>query len=768
MTFPPPAPPPAPLWSVQLALEAILLSIEQYSSARLEWAASSSLTLGGIPSFGLDARTGGAVQPTRAQVAGVRLPIEGEAWDEYRDSVRHNAEALKGIRSFRSTVQREIDHVQRLRIENAVSSTTTSNAPFLCLFWQQVLQTSLTSGPVLELNASFAVPTAGDCDGSRSYKRRQKPNRRRKNPCRLAKVDIVGSGGRSWTRIITIKQSSLLAEFRVAESEMVLDSDHSGDESDTATASNSPSDMTGSDVVQDAAQRLDELSRALFAQLDPATASCSPVRALKDLLACRDAAQDAQQISVTFLLSRIPLPPPNDDPLGLSMAVMASLTEEDRYKRRLQTICNVLDRLPRVDFSSPSSDKGLLRAPPGKLLPYSLATGQAQTPLPEFQDVFDTRSLMLPAMPSPATDIDATAPFPVTQDLNLDVSALVALVSDVTHMEVPPGGTDLETMFRAGGLKSIAEQDRAAARGALPQPAASVAAAAAAAQGESEESKEQFHHGRALAMQLRLEAAGGKSFLEYLARASRTDHGDRILRFWATAEAQEKFHEIMRLIGGPTERARARGLVEGDTQAFWQGSRYEHDSSVRNAFQLVVGTHDVDLDAMRRDGDSLSGPPSSFQQLMRDVLLDGLQDVEAEANGQSAHRSATNPRQTPHTLNSLLCGLMLGMTTLTTNMLSVRWMVKEYARRRANARMKQDTQHELDITDSMKSLEVRQQHEHALIYVTNPRSLAERMRVDAADFLRLGNRASLSSAPHADPWPPEAASTEAAATSHDA
>lgn len=109
------APPSStPLWAVQLSLQAILLSIQQLSDAHSSWSSLSSNTLSGIPSFGLDERTRVANQPSLEEVKRWKVPVEGEAWEQYRDQIKRNAEAIKGIRSFRTAVLREKDHIDQV------------------------------------------------------------------------------------------------------------------------------------------------------------------------------------------------------------------------------------------------------------------------------------------------------------------------------------------------------------------------------------------------------------------------------------------------------------------------------------------------------------------------------------------------------------------------------------------------------------------------------------------------------------------------------
>lgn len=690
------------------------MSIAQFSDVHCQWSAHSSNLARGVPSFGIDPQDGSAIQPSPSQVESFHIPIEGEAWDEYRSTLRRNAEAVKGLRSFKTAVSKESEHLAKTTAKHGRDACpTSSNAPFLCLFWQQVLQASLAYGPVTEMNTSVALPDPTNpkrnvTNGRQG--RRGGGGGRGGARVRSAKIDVIAQGGQRWMRMLTIKKSSLLAEFREAEShlgEVSSDSDDDGREEVSASTSSIP---------------LSSSSSHLFAQLDDATANCSIVTAVQELVACRDASDHdggaALTIDLTFTRIALPEPDPSGS-LGLSLDYLRSAPEPERYDARLQCIANLLAQLPRVTVSNAA-----LPCPSQKILPSSLASGSCN--LPTSPADFNAADLFLPALPG--TGSTATQ-WPPTRDVNLDVSALVALASDISHMPLPVSTDveELQKLFRRGGLKSSDgdENDNSSGDGADNGDTSTDPSM-------QKHERAKYLHGRALAMQLSLEAQG-KSFLGYLSDASQKYHARQPLRLHTTREAADKFAEIMRLVGGEVEQLRGRALFAGAVhgqEAFWAQSRFRVDDAVQRAFELPIRILDDETaatpDVARLSLGSATTLRSSFAPLMHATLQAGFNDigVSVSVGGSETHSqppppptTASNPRQTPHTLNSLVMGLEKGMTTLTTNMLSVRWLVREIGRRVGNVGSADD--------ESDGSGEFAQ----ALIVVTNPRSLAERMRV---------------------------------------
>lgn len=644
-------------------------------------------------------------------------------------------------------------------------SPTSSNGPLLCLFWEQVLHASLTTGPVTDINTSFPVPAEGTDPASQSSessktkkgKRHLRNERAQGKRPKLAKVDILAEAGRNWTRLLTIKRNSLLADFRESESYLVEDSDDeaASQESDDGTEG-AQQPLASSGVSEGRAKRLGR-ANALFAQLDQTTANCSIVRTLEELLACRAASPEGDDLVIELIFTRLELPNPSPEAgrsLSLSRDFLITASEQERYYRRLQCISDLLASLPNVIVRIASQ---LLKAPTGQLLPSELSTARD---LPGLPDQAQADRLALPSIPVPPKEanLQSTA---FTVDINLDVSALVALVSDISHMPLPEEATsedDLQALFHAGGLKSLfgdksapsvlvdeagegVDEDEGEEEEEDEEPSSEIRSDSPAGNSrrhrhrrgrgngnKSGSSKARYLHGRALALQLGLEKQG-HSFLSYLITESR--RLGQSLRLHTTKEAKAKFDEIMRMVAGQTEQRRGRALfnesVAGDgsivEEAFWQGSRWAGKQEVREAFMLPIQLFPAEAG---RDEQTLStgDTDQTFPQRMRQILLDALHDLENEAHNATPQAKTavltSNSRQTTHTLRTLLIGLDRKMTTLTTNMLSVKWLVKEAGRRLSTSRG--------DDTLTQHSTSKEEERVIAAIWVTNPRSLAERMR----------------------------------------
>lgn len=51
----------------------------------------------------------------------LRIPVQGEAWDEYKEALGRNAEAVKGLRSFKTTVAREKEHLDKVSEASSIT-----------------------------------------------------------------------------------------------------------------------------------------------------------------------------------------------------------------------------------------------------------------------------------------------------------------------------------------------------------------------------------------------------------------------------------------------------------------------------------------------------------------------------------------------------------------------------------------------------------------------------------------------------------------------
>lgn len=244
---------------------------------------------------------------------------------------------------------------------------------------------------------------------------------------------------------------------------------------------------------------LDDLPRD-----DEAVGMSSIVRVANDVVSA--ARNDVAQRAVELVLTRLE---PLDAPTAPAVTERAYWTspEEVRVAWRLRAIVAEVEALGvHVRFGT-------------RPLPKSSATLQG-TPYPLFPH------------PSPLRPLSATS------TLNLDVSALIALASDIAHMPL--------------------EQDA--------------------------EHRIETHPNRALGEQYTHE--GQSQLLQCMSDALRAP-----TKFVATGESIAKFSSIVSMLGSPDEKGRAHALLQGDASSFFQHSRWR-DTPIASILQFPV--HDAD------------------------------------------------------------------------------------------------------------------------------------------------------------------------------
>ncbi|GHJ90158.1 hypothetical protein NliqN6_6560 [Naganishia liquefaciens] len=315
-----------------------------------------------------------------------------------------------------------------------------------------------------------------------------------------------------------------------------------------------------------------------------------------------------------------------------------------------------------------------------------------------------------------------------TPKLNLDLSLLIALISDISHAPLPHDDLDAESRF-----KPI---DKAWKRQVNP----STGQVTVKRLQDGELGPEE--HSRALTYQLKQEMRLG--LVEELNQ--KIHEGCRALgvpvesvEFWTTAEARRRCRDIVAKIGGEQERRREKRLFaaeEGNRDAsaaaaaaaaaagendFWQGSRHAGAGQPLNRFLSVriLPEDDSSSSPSYLDGTPiaantfrgrltetchrlLSVPMEKGASVTADFL--GLSiadspvssDVEgsttaaaarAKAKASAPHRGGQRRRAAPladtylrvptaHTVRSMLEGAKRGMTTVTANRMSVKQMLR--------------------------------------------------------------------------------------------
>ncbi|KAL4267490.1 DUF1308 domain-containing protein [Pleurotus pulmonarius] len=280
--------------------------------------------------------------------------------------------------------------------------------------------------------------------------------------------------------------------------------------------------------------------------------------------------------------------------------------------------------------------------------------------------------------------------FKPTPFINLDLSILIALVSDLTHSRLPADVDEADERFIPTQSYREWKQERKKAMNFKGRDDDNPAG------GGSGESK----HSRALANQLVQEMCKGlfHEMHEQLLTPSRP-RGD--LQFWTTPEARDRCIRIISKIGGVNEKRRAHALFPSSNltstdlssldiaeELFWRDSRYA--PSFIPVIPIHVFPAAIPSKSVMRTFVASPIPkelPSFFNtlsQTCRHILSHetmphprALPDHLGMEEIQRAAVTKANPKLTAHTVESLLWGAELGWTTLTANKSSVKAIIRE-------------------------------------------------------------------------------------------
>jgi len=243
---------------------------------------------------------------------------------------------------------------------------------------------------------------------------------------------------------------------------------------------------------------------------------------------------------------------------------------------------------------------------------------------------------------------------------------------------------------------------------------------------ESEDSEEYQvdigQHARALATQATHELRTGgliseirSQILDSVSSPASTDSQPRF-QFWATPEAKDRCLNIARKIGGASEKRRAQELFEpeGSDKGFWEGSRFSPGYLPGLPVRLL----------------DPSGPlPASLPPFVAHLA----QTCELILSGIDGREGGERDKITPHTVRSLLEGARRGWTTLTANRGSVKEILK-VMRTRADSLRHDFSQLSLEdqrLEEAEGGSDGSDDRVWAAIWLVEPRSLAEGMRVDS-------------------------------------
>ena len=341
-------------------------------------------------------------------------------------------------------------------------------------------------------------------------------------------------------------------------------------------------------------------------------------------------------------------------------------------------------------------------------------------------------------------------PFPPvlipTPQINLDLSILIALVSDLTHAPLPesvdtayerfiPSAAYLEWKRSRLRVKSRARSD-----------------STNTAREVTDDHLDSTQHSRALAAQLQQEMHNGifqeiHERLVPLVTCQRQLSLDGpahnpvpplrgappLVEFWTTSEARDRCLRIVAKIGGPAEMRRARALfptssIDGDVlqpSLSEQEAQYWADSRHQRSFLpllpiRIFSTSDPPPPASSQPAGFFSALHATCHALLATGGVPHRRVAESEVAGageggeiQRASVVRTNARLTTHTVRSILYGAAQGCTTLTANRASVKTLLREVKMRGYGADM---------YTGGDGAVK------YAALWVIDPRSLAEGMK----------------------------------------
>ncbi|KAG8856277.1 hypothetical protein FRB91_000966 [Serendipita sp. 411] len=239
-------------------------------------------------------------------------------------------------------------------------------------------------------------------------------------------------------------------------------------------------------------------------------------------------------------------------------------------------------------------------------------------------------------------------------NINLDLSLLIALVTDITHSPLPATIEDADILFRP-------QTERSWKRQLEKHPLLS---------------EDALEHCRALVEQTKDEMEYG--MVERIWTRLQEIQGNSRPTFWTTEEARGRFLAIIEKIGGPDELRRSRALFREDKEAendFWLDSRIP--AHQRPNF---VPIHILDTGSSIEPVSQLQHP--FHQQVVTTCQSILKRPVRPEAKNDDPSKVIPAPvrfaaRLSAHTIQSLLLGAERNMVTLTSNKTSIRSLLRE-------------------------------------------------------------------------------------------
>jgi len=368
----------------------------------------------------------------------------------------------------------------------------------------------------------------------------------------------------------------------------------------------------------------------------------------------------------------------------------------------------------------------------------------------------ERRSEDLPASakvtPSPAPPV----PLEPTIHVNIDLSVLIALISDLTHAPLPKTVEEASQRFippqayrewkkKKNGLFG---KKKIKSKGFAAEPLDSEGVEMDAGDIPSDLVK----HSCALTNQLLQEMGKGllQEIHDRISILALVACGAAKVKFWTTIEARDRCLRIISKIGGPSEKRRAHAIFHSVSsilpdelssvqaeELYWQDSRYAlrflplfpmnlFPSSGESDATLVLEARSPPLPLFlkslaRTCKDILAQETIPHPRSLRETLAkNGSHTDILDSEIQRAIVTKANPRLTAHTVQSLLWGAELGWTTLTANKTSIRAILREVKLARMAGRLD-------GIVEGGAEAETDNKEDKAAIWIVDPRSLAEGM-----------------------------------------
>ncbi|KAH7925327.1 hypothetical protein BV22DRAFT_1046828 [Leucogyrophana mollusca] len=354
----------------------------------------------------------------------------------------------------------------------------------------------------------------------------------------------------------------------------------------------------------------------------------------------------------------------------------------------------------------------------------------------------DNQLLSMAPQPSPI-------PFRPTRHINLDLSSLIALVSDITHSALPTTSDEARIRFIPSQKYLEWKKERVRLLGTKGEHSSLTES------GASETWADSGKHSRALSNQALQEMQKGllQDMHDRLAAHYPSLQG---VEFWTTQEARHRCLQIVSKIGGQQERKRADALLSSHIcsqqpplhsaeEQYWEHSRYPRGFLPLIPIQLFSSTEADEFPLPRRPSETPTSSPffELVAQTCRIVLShdaatlrafctvqprleqtsDGAPYVISSSTEQDippATVTSANPKLTVHTIQSMLWGASYGWTTLTANRSSVKALLKE-------AKIEETFTYNRERVGKGRD----GGSENAAIWMVEPRSLAEGMRSDS-------------------------------------